>query len=370
MLDYIYPEDWGNSLTVNDHIDIYCKKCKKYFTKKIMKHLSGQGCPHCSLDRMSSYFRKSFEEHIIDFIDIHGDKYIYIKSDITNVNDKILIFCKEHQELFYQTISGHKSGTGCIKCTAEQRSKSRTISQEEYLKRVHEAHGEKFNLTRLFYTGCKDPIIVGCKLHNIFFEIDPYVFLHCKFACPECVKEAQRKLCQMGDIEFIRQAKELYEDFYDYSKVIYINCDTPVIIICPIHGEFEVTPYSHLHGQQCGKCKNKSKMEFFTQLFLEKHNFNFKVQQTFNKCKNKNRLRFDFYLPNKNLLIELDGRQHFFPVEWFGGIKAFVKQQKRDLIKELYCIQHDIELLRIPYWDRDNIEEILTNKLINNKVTI
>ena len=54
--------------------------------------------------------------------------------------------------------------------------------------------------------------------------------------------------------EFIQLAKILHGDKYDYSKVVYINNTTPIRIICPIHGEFEQTPKSHLRGYGCQKC--------------------------------------------------------------------------------------------------------------------
>lgn len=59
--------------------------------------------------------------------------------------------------------------------------------------------------------------------------------------------------------EFIRRAKEVHGDKYDYSKVEYINNKTKVCIICPIHGEFWQTPKEHLFGQGCPKCRNENR---------------------------------------------------------------------------------------------------------------
>jgi G:T-mismatch repair DNA endonuclease (very short patch repair protein) len=54
---------------------------------------------------------------------------------------------------------------------------------------------------------------------------------------------------------FIKNAIKIYEDKYDYSKVEYLNIDSKVIIICKIHGEFEQSPYHHIHRKQgCRKC--------------------------------------------------------------------------------------------------------------------
>ena len=72
---------------------------------------------------------------------------------------------------------------------------------------------------------------------------------------------------------------------------------------------------------------------------------------------------FDFYLPNYNLCIEFDGAQHYRPV---FGEHNFEQTQKHDKIKNEYCESHNIELLRIPYWEGSNSENIIKNKLYIN----
>lgn len=78
--------------------------------------------------------------------------------------------------------------------------------------------------------------------------------------------------------------------------------------------------------------------------------------------------RFDFFLPDYNLFIEYDGKQHFEPVRYYTQsdeemIQAFQETQKRDAIKNKYCEENNINLLRIPYWEKDNIETIIINHL-------
>ena len=77
----------------------------------------------------------------------------------------------------------------------------------------------------------------------------------------------------IGETEFIERAQEIYGDFYDYSKVDYINSYTKVIIICPIHGEFEQLPSNHLVGKGCIKCgylNNSKKHSLNQKQFIEK----------------------------------------------------------------------------------------------------
>lgn len=77
--------------------------------------------------------------------------------------------------------------------------------------------------------------------------------------------------------------------------------------------------------------------------------------------------RFDFYLPQYNLFIEYDGEQHYMPVNFSGNMndaeKNFDKCVANDAIKNQYCTENNINLLRIPYWESKNIETIICNHL-------
>lgn len=74
-------------------------------------------------------------------------------------------------------------------------------------------------------------------------------------------------------------------------------------------------------------------------------------------------MRFDFYLPDHNTCIEYDGIQHFKIIEYFGGRSGFMKQKHRDKIKNNYCKENNIKLLRISYNDFNNINNILKNSI-------
>ncbi len=72
---------------------------------------------------------------------------------------------------------------------------------------------------------------------------------------------------------------------------------------------------------------------------------------------------FDFYIPELNLCIEYDGEQHYYPINGMGGEEGFKRRIENDEIKNKYCKDNGIELLRIPYWKRDEIENILVNRI-------
>lgn len=209
--------------------------------------------------------------------------------------------------------------------------------------------------------------------------------------------------------EFIERAKLKHDNKYNYSKVEYINSKTKVIIICPIHGEFEQKPYNHLYGQGCPKCKTKllsdkfkNKQDDIIKKFNIKHNNKYdyskveyinlttpiaiicpihgEFEQTPSnhltgrgcpKCKQShiengverlliennieyipqkrfNWLRLqslDFYLPQHHIAIECQGRQHFERIEMFDKRYTLEERIELDYNKQLICSEHNIKIL-------------------------
>ena len=171
--------------------------------------------------------------------------------------------------------------------------------------------------------------------------------------------------------EFIRRSKEIHGDKYDYSKTNYIDNKSKVTIICPIHGEFEQIAAEHLRGHGCSKCYC-SKLENLMRSFLEKENINFIERKTWDWLIFKGSQHVDFYLPEYNIAIECQGRQHFEPVNSFGGIPDFEDRQERDKNKLELCTKHNIKLIYFsnlstkdnpypyPYKVYENLEELMS----------
>lgn len=120
------------------------------------------------------------------------------------------------------------------------------------------------------------------------------------------------------------------------------------------------------HTISCGCIKSKGEKAIAT--FLKKYNIKFIKEKIFEDCIDKQPLKFDFYIPSKNLLIEYDGEQHF-QISRFGNksieeaTEKFKLQQKHDQIKNEWCLKNNIELLRISYKDYKNIDKILGEKI-------
>ena len=122
------------------------------------------------------------------------------------------------------------------------------------------------------------------------------------------------------------------------------------------------------HTRSCG-CQ-KSTGEYSILRYLDKNNIDYEYQKRFNDCcgTGNKPLSYDFYLPNQSLLIEYQGQQHYYPVDIYGGEEKFEIQQEHDRRKREYAKSNGYNLLEIPYYDYDNIEEILNKALSISEV--
>lgn len=116
----------------------------------------------------------------------------------------------------------------------------------------------------------------------------------------------------------------------------------------------------------CG-CLKKSIAVDLIKNILDKNKIIYEEEKTFKKCinpLNNYHLYFDFYLPDYNCCIEYDGELHYQSSTFFGGEEKLKELQYRDDIKNQYCKNNNIKLIRIPYWEQNNIkDEYILNKL-------
>lgn len=146
----------------------------------------------------------------------------------------------------------------------------------------------------------------------------------------------------------------------------YYNTSMPMAYICKHHPEVGIQYMctSNAYKQYCPYC-HMLKGENKIIQFLISNKIIFESQKTFDGLVGigGKKLRYDFYVPQHNLLIEFQGEQHEHSVDYFGGAEQFKVQLEHDKRKREYAISNNIELLEIWYYDFDNIETILNNKL-------
>ncbi len=238
---------------------------------------------------------------------------------------------------------------------------SKRLTTEEYVTKCKLTHGDTYDYSAVNYVRSKDKVTIICKKHGPFKQ---WASDHRRgFGCSECSQKAN------GTTEkFIKKAREIHGDFYDYSKVNYITSTVNIVITCPKHGDFQTKPTYHIYGTQigCAKC-HRSKGELAIEAWLTNNDIKFEDQKRFDTFRMK---KFDFYLPDYNMCIEYDGAQHFFEKHQLTSDKKLAKKlfedvQIRDKEKTLFCLRNGIRLLRIPYFKFKEMKTILTNEILH-----
>jgi hypothetical protein len=274
------------------------------------------------------------------------------------------------------------------------------LTTEEFKKQLKLEHP---NLELLSdYNGNKNYVTVKCIKHNYIFKTKPN-WLHSGNGCKKCYDEKRGKNLRKTIDDFVKTAKDVHCDKYDYSMVNYSNNKTKVCIICPEHGEFWQTPNKHLSGQGCPKCAGKniatkewveralkthkgkydyskveyknnstkiciicpehgefwqtpdkhiqgegcpicksSKLELSLKKFLDDNKVNYEQQKQFGWL---GKQKLDFYLPEYNIAIECQGIQHFISIQHFGGVEEFNNRVIKDITKKRLCDENNVKLI-------------------------
>lgn len=351
---YIYDLVIGEKYNIN----IFCIKCNKWFLQNIYKHKKGHNCPSCVGGVVSNA-----EEFIKKSIGKHGRDCDYSEVVYKNHKTKVKLMCKIHNFTFYQCPNDHLSKSiifGCKGCPIC--AENIKLTSEEFILRSVKIYGDKYDYSDVRYINQKSKVNIRCKDHNYIFSQTPsnHIFSN-KEGCNKCKKYPEY------DTEiFIFKSNKKHRNKYLYDKSVFTGRENDIIVECRAHGFFIIKPFDHLRGTRCPKCIMSIGEERIMD-FLEQKDIKFKYEKTFDECVDKNPLWFDFYLPEYNMVIEYDGQQHYISIENWGGINKLNDNIRKDTIKNKYCEDNNIRILRIPYWDFDNIEVLIKNDLNLNE---
>lgn len=178
----------------------------------------------------------------------HGDKYDYSKSVYTMARNNVIIICPSHGE-FNQTPTNHLIGYGCRQCGYLRIAKRKAVTNEEFIEKARNKHGNKYDYSKVKYVNSLTKVIIICETHGEFEQVPPS---HLSGSgCPSCYGSYQKTT-----EEFIKDAQTIHGDIYDYSETDYIKASARVKIICKKHGEFIQIPNNHLKGYGCPACGN------------------------------------------------------------------------------------------------------------------
>lgn len=211
------------------------------------------------------------------------------------------------------------------------------------------------------YKGSNSPLIIKCPQGHV---TDTITYSRFKLGC-RCKKCADEKRGDNKKLSYEEVEVKGYIESFEYKLLSteYEKSNKKLLIQCNKKHEPYLASWNDFQqGCRCPYC-NESKGEKRIEEFLNINNISYIPQYRFKDCKFKNTLPFDFYLLDYNVLIEYDGEQHYKIKDIFGGLDGFVDRIIRDTIKNEYCKKNNIKLIRIPYWDFNNIEKIIVKEL-------
>lgn len=341
--------------------------CNQEFYMQPSNFLSGQRCPLCRYKRSAKSNSKTNDDFKKEIYMLVKDEY-YAKTEYKGIHEKVLFHHNKCNSDFWMEANLFiNSGCRCTnkQCIHERMSASMKDTQNEFDKKFNLKSNGKFELLSKYKSSYEKIKIKHLECGHIF-ETTPNYFLS-NTGCPKCNYENLLKRLTKPIEDF---QKSLFDIHGNNISLVgnYINMYTKCDFICNICGNvWSAAPLNVTHKTNptgCPNCK-RSKGERKIYIFLNKNNIENIQQKKFDGLVGigNNPLSFDFWIPLNNILIEFQGKQHYEPVEVFGGQKSFDIQQEHDKRKRNYAKDHNIKLLEIPYWDYENIENILSKEL-------
>ena len=302
----------------------------------------------------------------------NGDEFdVCAKDLLPNSHVKISVTCDYCGELYSAVLKDINRGRrtiekdACVNCQPKKTSEAkRNKYAKKLLGKARDICTEKgyVLLTKEDeYTDAHMTIVIDCQKHGQQ-NVTLWAMISSNAGCPRCARELVAMKNTL-DVDYVEQYINSINGNKLLNKNDYKTRKTPNLKILCSCGDVYTTSFGcYILGvQQCFSCSCKeSKPEKCIREFLDGHKIEFEKEYKFDDCKDINPLPFDFYLPQNNLLIEFDGQHHYEPVY---GKEQYEATVKHDNIKNQYCKDNNINLLRIPYWEGNNIEDVIAKEL-------
>ena len=297
-------------------------------------------CPECRPNK-----RKSTAQFKAEVYDLVGNSFDVL-SGYSDRESRIGFRHNDCGIVFVRNARRFLENPVCAPCNAKRESEKRILNRQS---EIVEKFSASFKIEYL--TDGEAPRVLathrecGVSIEHSLSGFDGI--------CTHCSAEDRYKnnvMSRLGsDYSFIRftHRPELSLPYQRGVELKHFNC-----------GHVYETSYSKiLEGSKCPNCVysrgEKAVADVLDSLSIEytrEHSFEY-----------LGRKRFDFFIPSLNIAIEYDGEQHYKSIDAWGGEEYLESVRQSDALKNDFCEYMGIDLLRIPYWEFDNIDEIVTN---------
>jgi hypothetical protein len=357
----LLEEKYNNSST---NMSFQCE-CGTIFNATWNSIIRGKRyCNFCSKSKRWNGYR-NYTKEIKDYCEYMD--YILITQYINRCFDSFEYICNKHEEKGLQHSNYDQminSNRGCYYCGIESRGISQRLDENIF----------KELIVRVGF------IYVGCDYNN---ENSKYKKVNINYLCPNHIDKGiqtikyNNLLVSNGKCQYcigrLRTKEDLQTELDKLHNTIdileYTDYSSPILSKCRICGhEWETHGVILTQGHRCPYC-SKSNFALAVSSLLDSWGYKYKDEFWYTGCRDILPLPFDFYLSDFNILIEADGEGHYIPIR--RGTMTdeetsimFEKIKLHDEIKTNYCKENNIPLIRIPYWEKDNLKYYLWDKLL------
>ena len=336
---------------LNSRISVECECGNPFETPAYVFHRKEgkTSCNECTGYKVWTY------EDVCEWYESFGSKVLTPKCEYKNTRTTIDIECKCGEKFSGKPqihTAKDKNKHLCGKCNGHYVYNFYEVKDE-----VESFNGNILLSEPSIYKTTRTKLDIECGICGEMFKRDFTDYKRSKHkACPEC------SLKLLGESR--RYSQEYVEKFVNDNgcELIseYIKSNLPIDIRCACGEKFTTifNEFNNGYKRQCDKCSGKmSKGEKFLSEWFELKEIEFEPQKKFSDCKYKAELPFDFYIPDLNTVIEVDGFLHYEFNEYFHKTQEnFELCKLRDKIKNQYCIDNNINLIRIKYKTVRDIE--------------
>jgi Zn finger protein HypA/HybF involved in hydrogenase expression len=262
----VYKYDKSVFVSYGTNIEIWCRKCSKFFTQLPGNHLKGCGCPGCAFDACYERKRqKAWRGFLQQAEKSFGNKFSYHLAQYIDSRAKIDIVCNACSSIFQKPIHGHLNSGKCPTCDGTCNTGWQKKTTQDFIQQAKEIHGDKYGYDLVIYTTGDQKVLIKCNTcAHIWPQKADNHLQGC--GCPKCA-EFERRLSKE---EFIKRSKEKHGELFDYSYGEYLSTDKKFKLYCNKGQHFTFqTPHSHLQGHKCLECENASRCKSFDQFTID-----------------------------------------------------------------------------------------------------
>lgn len=339
-------------------------KCGTVFEMAPHDFLNGQRCPKCAMKkRKNNKRRKTYKQFAKEINELTNGEYT-VEPPYVNSKTKMTFTHKKCGTTFEMKPNAFLSGHRCPMCSRKSSTKKRTKTQEQFVKEVDDCYGKGQYTVLGTYVNAGTPILVRHNVCGNEYEARPVDLIR-GHGCQKCAYKVRATKIGVNQRSSLKDVKKEIKDILGSNYVVltkdedykgnrqkitikHLKCGhTYRVAFKDIQHSHTGCPYCRILGSI------SSGEEAIEQVLILKYNFqkgkDYYYGYQIPDLKDKRSLHLDFYLPKLKVAIEYDGRQHYVPVNYFGGIDTFKKIQAHDRLKDEYCKNNGIKLIRIPY---------------------